>query len=139
MNPGLYRLHEQRAAITAEIVSVTATGSGDRFSFSVGIRSPETGCDQYADWWEILDAEGDLLYRRILTHSHPTEQPFVRSGTTTLSPNQTLWIRAHMNSHGYGGQAYRGSVTEGFEPAELSPLFALDVVDELPLPNGCAF
>lgn len=40
-----YRLFEQAEAITADVFSVTATSS----SISVGIRSPETKCEQYAD------------------------------------------------------------------------------------------
>lgn len=130
-----YRLFEQAEAITADVISVTATSS----SIAVGTRSPETGCEPYADWWEILDEEGNLLYRRIIAHSHVNEQPFVRSGSFALAADQTVWIRAHMNSHGYGGQAYRGSITEGFQATELTPLFALEVAGEPPLPNGCAF
>ncbi len=130
-----YRLSEQAEAMTADIVSVTAIST----SVSVGIRSPETGCEQYADWWEIPDEGGNLLYRRILAHSHVNEQPFVRSGSFTLATGQTVWIRAHMSSHGYGGQAYGGSIDEGFEAAELSPLFALELANESPLPDGCAF
>ena len=130
-----YRLSGLAAPIAADVISVTTTST----SVSVGIRSPETGCEQYADWWEILNEEGNLLYRRILAHSHVNEQPFVRTGSFALEADQIVWIRAHMNSHGYGGQAFRGSISEGFQAAELSPLFAVEVTNETPLPNRCAF
>ncbi len=124
----------------ADVTAVEATGEAGSYQFSVTIASPDTGCDQYADWWEVLDEEGNLLYRRILAHSHPNEQPFTRSGgPVELQPDQTVWVRAHMNTGGYGGTALRGSPAAGFEPAPLAADFAADVADQEPLPEGCAF
>ncbi len=140
-NPQRYfRAASIETKAVADITNVTASGQENAYSFSVTIQSPETGCDQYADWWEVLSEDGELLYRRILAHSHVNEQPFTRrGGSVRISPNQIVWIRAHMNHSGYGGQAFRGSVAEGFRTADLAPSFAHEVAAEAPLPNGCAF
>jgi len=63
----------------AKIISVEVSGVPDNYTFNVGVSSPDTGCDQYADWWEVITEEGELIHRRILAHSHVTEQPFVTS------------------------------------------------------------
>jgi len=64
----------------AEVQSVKATGKSNSYTFAVTIKSPDIGCDRYADWWEVITPEGELLYRRVLLHSHVDEQPFTRTG-----------------------------------------------------------
>jgi hypothetical protein len=124
----------------ADIISVKVTGKPNAYQFSVGIKSPDTGCDQYADWWEVLSEDGKLLYRRILLHSHVNEQPFVRSGgPVAIKSDTVVWVRAHMNTVGYGGKVYKGTVQDGFKEAENDPDFAADVEKEPPQPDGCAF
>ena len=120
----------------ADIVSVAVSAT---LVFSVGIRSTETGCDLYANWWEIITPDGTLLYRRVLAHPHINEQPFVRSGgPVNLDENTEVYIRAHMHPTGYGGVAYRGSVSGGFTAFELEADFAAELAAEQPLPTGCA-
>ena len=114
--------------------------SGSSGSFSVTLRSPDTGCNMYADWWEVLSSEGQLIYRRVLLHSHVDEQPFTRSGgPIKVQPDETIIVRAHMNDAGYGGAAFRGNVATGFTQTELPPEFAKDVEEQQPKPQGCAF
>jgi hypothetical protein len=128
------------AAPAADVISVGVTGEPEAYQFSVGISSPDEGCELYADWWEVLTEDGRLLYRRILTHSHVDEQPFVRSGgPVAIGPDTVVWVRAHMHGAGYGGQAMKGTAQAGFEAAELDPAFAADVESMAPLPAGCAF
>lgn len=124
----------------ADVLSVRVTGSPGAYQFSVEVKSPDTGCEQYADWWEVLDEQGSLLYRRILAHSHTGEQPFVRSGgPVPIEQDTPVWVRAHMHPQGYGGAAFRGTVADGLSLADLDPGFASDVADQSPLPDGCAF
>ena len=128
------------ASEKASIVSVTFSGNENNYNFSVGISSPDTGCEQYANWWEIITEDGKLVYRRILGHSHVNEQPFIRSGgVVPITANQTVIIRAHMNTSGYGTTVYKGSVSSGFNTTTLEDSFANDLESTSPLPSGCAF
>ena len=122
------------------VIRASISGNPGSYSFSVTVRSPDTGCDQYADWWEVVTPEGELLYRRVLFHSHVGEQPFTRSGgPIPVRPDETVIVRAHMNTAGYGGVGLRGSVATGFIGKELTSAFAPDVGDQEPKPQGCAF
>jgi hypothetical protein len=131
---------EKSEMIVADIVSVEVSGDDNNYQFSVGIKSPDTGCDQYADWWEILTEDGDLVYRRVLAHSHIDEQPFIRSGgPATITEDTEIIIRGHMNTTGYGGIAMKGTVKNGFNEAVIDPDFASEVENLEPQPGDCAF
>jgi hypothetical protein len=125
----------------ANVVAVRTSGSAGAYHFAVTLESPDTGCDRYADWWEVITPDGVLVYRRILAHSHADEQPFTRSGgPIDVQPTARVIVRAHMNDAGYGGTAFSGSSESGFaaDPsvtAELAP----ELAKKSPLPNGCAF
>ncbi|MCJ7717902.1 MAG: hypothetical protein MUO54_15480 [Anaerolineales bacterium] len=126
--------------ILADVLSVEVAGSPNAYQFSVEISSPDAGCDQYADWWEVLNEDGQLLYRRVLLHSHVSEQPFVRSGgPVNIEAETVVLVRAHMNNTGYGGQTIKGSVQSGFNEVQLSADFAADAESKPPLPEGCDF
>ncbi|MDJ0702525.1 MAG: hypothetical protein QNJ46_04520 [Leptolyngbyaceae cyanobacterium MO_188.B28] len=125
---------------TAEVVDVSVSGEPNAYRFSVTIRSPDTGCEQYADWWEVLTPEGLLRYRRILLHSHVNEQPFTRSGgPAPIQPTEEVIVRAHMHPSGYGASAQQGSVETGFTPVTLPVDFAADLAEQSPQPSGCNF
>jgi hypothetical protein len=127
-------------ASQADVVSVSMSGESGAYNFSVTISSPDEGCSQYADWWEIVSQDGELIYRRILLHSHVDEQPFTRSGgPVSIEVDTIVLVRAHMHPGGYGGTALKGSLEQGFEQVELSADFAADLVETLPLPEGCNF
>ena len=123
---------------SADVVGVEASGDAGAYTFSVTVRSPDTGCDQYADWWEVVTTDGQLVYRRILTHSHVDEQPFTRSGgPVAVQAADPLVIRAHLNTGGYG-QVHVGSVSGGFGAGGAGDLPAsIETAD--PQPDGCAF
>lgn len=124
----------------ADVLSITVSGGENAYQFAVEIRSPDTGCEQYADWWEVVSEDGDLIYRRILAHSHISEQPFTRTGgSVVIGADTVVIVRAHMHPGGYGGVAFQGSVEADFEAIQLDANFAPDLNDIDPLPSGCGF
>jgi hypothetical protein len=127
-------------ASQADVVSISVSGEPGTYNFSVTVSSPDEGCSQYADWWEIVSQDGELIYRRILLHSHVDEQPFTRSGgPVPIEADTIVLVRAHMQPGGYGGLAMKGSLEQGFEQVELSADFAANLLETLPLPEGCNF
>ncbi|MEQ8478556.1 hypothetical protein [Fulvivirga sp.] len=124
----------------ADVKKVEVQGSENAYQFAVTLKSLDTGCDQYADWWEVVSEDGNLIYRRILAHSHVDEQPFTRSGgSVNITKNQQVWVRAHMNNAGYGGLVMKGSVEAGFQITPWPDGFAEGIEKVEPLPAGCAF
>lgn len=124
----------------ANVHSVQVSGEPGNYQFAVEIASPDTGCEQFADWWEVVSEDGELLYRRILLHSHVDEQPFVRSGgPVDITADTVVFVRAHMNTSGYGGAVMQGTPQDGFEPVEVETGFGADLEQVPPQPEDCAF
>ena len=127
-------------ASQAVVTAVNVSGTSGDYRFSVTVKSPDTGCDQYADWWEVITPDSTLIYRRILSHSHVNEQPFSRlGGPVKVDETRELIIRAHMNNLGYGCIVFSGNTLEGFHSDTISSHFALGLSETEPLPGGCAF
>ena len=140
VTPTVTPIDSVQTGLLADVLSVAVSGAENAYQFSVEIRSPDTGCEQYADWWEVITEDGKLVYRRILAHSHVNEQPFKRSGgPVTIQEDTVVIVRAHMHLDGYGGTAFQGSVGDGFEAIQLEPDFAADLAESEPLPSGCGF
>lgn len=126
----------------ADVVSVKVSGNEGNYTFAATLKSPDKGCTQYANWWEVISTEGRLIYRRILAHSHVNEQPFTRSGgPVNITDDSVVIVRAHMQPSGYGSGeiAMKGSVKAGFSEYEIGEDFAATLEDQDPLPSGCAF
>jgi len=123
----------------ADVLRVAAKGKPGAYAFAVTVKSPDRGCDRYANWWEVVSPDGRLLFRRVLMHSHPDEQPFTRpGGPVPISAEETVIVRAHFHPTGYGGAAMRGSVAKGFTAwSEAPPGFASELAREKPLPTEC--
>jgi len=124
----------------AKVSKVSTTGEPNNYTFAVTVSSPDTGCDRYADWWEVTTPDGELLYRRVLLHSHVDEQPFTRTGgTVVIQPQQEVIVRVHMNPDGYSPNAQKGTVKDGFWDSTLPNDFASSLASVEPLPKNCAF
>ncbi len=133
---------EEESIEFAIVKSVKVSGTNNEYTFSVELKSPDKGCNQYANWWEVITVDGKLIYRRILAHSHVDEQPFTRSGgIVAIAADQEVIVRAHMHPDGYGSGtiAMKGSVQSGFVEYNIPDGYASDLEDQQPLPTGCAF
>ncbi len=85
-------------------VKITKTDA-DMYRFSVTVKHADAGWDHYADRWDILDAQGNILGTRVLMHPHDNEQPFTRSMKVSIPMHvKKITIRARDKKHGYGGK-----------------------------------
>ena len=64
------------SAGTADVTKANVTcQSNSTCQFTVTLRHTDKGWDHYADRWEVLSLEGEVLGTRILYHPHVNEQP----------------------------------------------------------------
>ncbi len=87
-----------------EIVSLSATQSGNSWQFDVTLLHQDSGWEHYADGWGVYTVEGTELGYRILAHPHVNERPFTRSLSGIVIPDGTLKVilRPHDLIHGDG-------------------------------------
>ena len=85
------------------INDVLAKKSGNSWTFDVTLSHGDTGWDDYADGWRILDADGAVLGLRKLAHPHVNEQPFTRSLSGVSIPDglSTVGIQASDSRGGW--------------------------------------
>jgi hypothetical protein len=124
----------------AGITDVFVTGTPGAYTFAVTVDSPDTGCDSYVDWWEVVTLDGELIHRHTLLHSHPDEQPFTRAGgPIAIGEDDEVVVRAHMNSMGFGVSALRMRATGRQTLVELAPEFGAALESQQPQAPDCAF
>jgi hypothetical protein len=71
----------------AVIEAVTADLRGGGWHFTVTLSHGDTGWDDYADGWRVVDVVSGTVYgTRVLVHPHVTEQPFTRSLSEVAIP-----------------------------------------------------
>jgi len=75
------------------IEKVTASANGTNWRFDVTLSHGDTGWDDYADGWRILDMDGNELGTRVLAHPHVNEQPFTRSLSGVSIPEGTTQVQ----------------------------------------------
>jgi hypothetical protein len=69
----------------------------------VTLEHNDTGWGHYADNWQVVDNEGNVLGDRVLQHPHVKEQPFTRDLAGVKVPDgvTTIFIKAHDKVHGW--------------------------------------
>lgn len=97
----------------ADVLMAQIEPQGDRlYRIAVTLRHADTGWSHYADRWEVIGPQNQVLAVRTLHHPHENEQPFTRSLAGVRIPHGFTWvkIRAHDSTHGYGGREVTLSV-----------------------------
>ena len=92
------------------IVDAVAKKTGDQvYAFNVTLRHADTGWDHYANQWQVLTEDEQVLGTRTLYHPHVEEQPFTRSlgGIRIPSNVTTVIIRARDSVHGVNPEKFR--------------------------------
>jgi hypothetical protein len=97
----------------ADVLHVRAAQVKDgSWTFYVTVLHPDTGWEDYADGWDVVTEQGEILkkssadtFTRLLLHPHENEQPFTRNQTGIVVPEDVtrLTVRAHDIVNGYGG------------------------------------
>jgi hypothetical protein len=94
-------------------VETASTASGSTWTFHVTVEHPDTGWEDYADGWDVVTPDGEVLkpdpdspFTRLLLHPHETEQPFTRSQSGIVIPASItqVRVRAHDLVDGFGGR-----------------------------------
>lgn len=95
-----------------EITQVRVEKDGMAWRFFVTILHADTGWDHYANGWEVLDADGNVLGHRRLHHPHVTEQPFTRSLGNVMVPDgmREVYVRASCSVDNWVGEPVAVSV-----------------------------
>ncbi|EOD81395.1 hypothetical protein D515_04297 [Grimontia indica] len=93
----------------ADVVNATATKSGESYRFSATVEHADEGWEHYADAWRVVTAEGEVLGTRVLHHPHVNEQPFTRSLSGVMIPDDIteVYVEAHDSVHGWGGKQFK--------------------------------
>ena len=98
----------------ADVTFVRASLAGDgTWTFDVTVEHPDTGWEDYADGWDVVTPDGEVLkadpadtFTRLLAHPHVGEQPFTRSQSGIAVPDGVVLVvvRAHDIVDGFGGR-----------------------------------
>lgn len=99
-------------SVVIENVQVTSRGA-EQYNFSVTLRHDDTGWDHYANAWDVIDMEGNVLGKRVLHHPHVNEQPFTRSQVIHIPDGTSaVEVRAYDLVHGRSEQTYKVDLPE---------------------------
>ncbi len=92
-----------------KITHAVAHSTGMGWDFEVTIEHGDTGWDHYADGWEIVDGNGQVLGTRVLHHPHVQEQPFTRGLNNVMLPDGTreVFIRVKCSQEGWKDSGYK--------------------------------
>ena len=105
----LVSIHRPTLAGEADVLDVDVSCNSDSICrFDVTVRHDDEGWKHYANRWEVLSPDGEILATRVLAHPHDNEQPFTRSLGNVKIPSDLfeVVVRAHDLEHKYGGEEF---------------------------------
>ncbi len=91
----------------ADVLNVKVQKSANgTYNFSVTVKHADAGWDHYANKWEVVTPDGQVIATRVLAHPHDNEQPFTRSKSGVKVPEgiTEVVVRAGDSVHGLGGK-----------------------------------
>ena len=87
--------------------------AGSKYRFHVTVDHEDDGWDHYANAWQVVSPDGNVLGTRKLKHPHVEEMPFTRSHVVSVPAGITeVTVRAGDLVHGYGGAEMTVSLPE---------------------------
>jgi hypothetical protein len=128
-NPGEAPTVASMGDANADVTYVRAVQDADgTWTFHVTVAHPDTGWEDYADGWDVLTPDDEVLlpdpeaaFTRVLLHPHVDEQPFTRSqaGIEIPAEVEAVMVRAHDLVDGFGGREVTVDLTrstgDGYE------------------------
>jgi hypothetical protein len=77
-------------------------------TFSVTLEHGDEGWNHFANQWDVVTVDDELLGSRVLHHPHVDEQPFTRSLSGVIIPAgvSQVKVRARDSMHGYSEQEF---------------------------------
>ena len=117
---------EMNDGADADVIDVRAILSDNgTWTFHVTVFHPDTGCEDYADGWDVVLPDGTVVkpdadspFTRLLLHPHENEQPFTRSQSRIHIPADVtrVNVRVHDLVDGFGGQEVLVDLTAASGP-----------------------
>ncbi len=90
----------------ADVIKVEVDKTGSTYRFNVTVKHTDEGWQHYANKWDVVSLDGQVLATRTLHHPHVNEQPFTRSlsGVVIDDGISSVIVRAYDLVHGSGGK-----------------------------------
>ncbi|MGD8516576.1 MAG: hypothetical protein PVG54_06370 [Anaerolineae bacterium] len=111
--------------VRVRAVETASEANASTWTFHVTVEHPDTGWDDYADGWDVVTPDGEVLkpdpdspFTRLLLHPHENEQPFTRSqsGIVIAADITQVRVRAHDLVDGFGGREVTVDLTAASGP-----------------------
>lgn len=90
-----------------DVIDVEVEQESDgSYTFAVTISSPYDTPERYADGWRIMGPDGTVHGQHELAHDHASEQPFTRTQSGVVLPEDVdeVTVEGHDLANGYGGE-----------------------------------